>query len=554
MTAERVWQIPVLQLPSANTTEAVASSEAGTLFELRARAADPSFSLTDDVAATVYELCHRLDGLPLAIELACARLRSMSIDDLAARLEDRFRILQGGIVDQAARHRTLRDTVGWSYELLGEPERVLFHKLSVFVGGFDLAAAEAIGGDDDVLDLLDHLVAQSLVQFDGGRYRMLETIRQFGVEALEEHDELDDARRAHLEWLAGLAREGGRELEGRNQVQWMDRFRSEIDGGALTWAAAPVAGAMAGGAPTRFFWMNAAEADPRTLTDGRSFLAEGYSLTVRLLEAAGDELPPKLRARLQTGIGGLLCIRLGRYTEAVERLAEAEELWAQLGDTRKQGWAVFYGAVAGVSLRTNDETLGMYRRALALHTEAEDRFGQLTDTLLISAALGMAGHHEEARTHIDRYDAAAQKLGVPAVLAHAGDFVSLLDGVADEVTEESRRRSASALQAFRAINNYACLTHSLGGSAVILARMGDRHAPGVVVGLMHAVRNRLNMVLPPYEDRTSAIVSVMGEVFGVDLDSDGPDKEGWEATVAEGRTLVPDEGVDWVIGRLRVER
>ncbi|HSJ33569.1 MAG TPA: adenylate/guanylate cyclase domain-containing protein [Acidimicrobiia bacterium] len=557
VTGERVWQIPVLRLPTAITTEAVATSGAGALFELRARSADPGFTLTDDNAVVVHDLCHRLDGLPLAIELACARLRSMTLDDLAARIEDRFRILRGAVVDQAARHRTLRDTVAWSYDLLGGAEQVLFRRLSVFVGGFDLQAAEAVGGSEDVIDLLDHLVAQSLVQFNGGRYRMLETIRQFGMEMLDEQTELQDARRAHLEWLAALAREGGRELEGRNQMHWLDRFRREIDNirAALTWAVEvdPLTGSMAAGALTRFFWMNATEADPRTLTDGRSFLAEGYSLTVRLLEAGGDDLPAKLRARLQTGIGGLLCVRLGRYTEAVERLDEAEELWEQLEDPRNLGWAVFYAAVAGYSLRTSDQTLDMYQRALELHLEAEDRFGQLVDTLLISSVLGGAGRYEEGRIYLDRYDAAVQKIGVPALLAHADDAVALFDALQDRVTEDSQRRSAASLVTFRQINNYACLTHALGGSAMILARMGDRRAPGVVTGLMSVIRNRLNMVIAPYEDRTTAIGRVMDEAFGLDVFSDGPAQEEWSAAIAEGRALDPDEGIDWVVGRLAAE-
>jgi predicted ATPase/class 3 adenylate cyclase len=552
---ERVWHIPLLSLPTDTTPGAISDSEAGSLFETRAREADPSFTVDERTAPIVHELCQRLDGLPLAIELACARLRSMSIDDLTLRLEDGFKLLRGGKVGQAAHHGTLNDTIAWSYDLLGEDEQRLFRSLSVFAGGFDLEAAESVGGEEAV-DVLDQLVAQSLVQHDSGRYRMLETIRQFGAEMLEELGETADARAAHLGWLAALARDGGRELEGRNQAEWLRRFRREIDNirTGLTWAIEhdPVTGAMAVGALTRFFWLNASEADTRTLRDGRSFLAEGHSLASQLLDAAGANLPDKVRARVQTGIGGLLCVRIGRYDEAVERLTEAEELCERSGDTRGVGWAVFYRAMAGHSLRPLDESLEMYQRARAAHREAGDTFGEFTDVLLIAGILGLIGSFEEGRTYLETYDAAVQESGIPAGIAHADDFAALFDAWQDQVTWESRQRSAAALRTFRRLNSYACLTHAVGGTAMVLARMGDRWAPGVLVGLMHGIRERLNMVLPPYEDRTELCTEMMATVLGVNVTAEGKARDEWERAVAEGRTLEPDEGIDWAIARLGV--
>lgn len=222
----------------------------------------------------------------------------------------------------------------------------------------------------------------------------------------------------------------------------------------------------------------------------------------------------------------------------MERLNEAEDLWEQLEDPRNLGWAVFYAAVAGDSLRTSDQTLEMYQRALHCTWRPRTWFGQLVDTLLIASVLGITGRFEEGRAYLDRYDAAAQKIGVPALLAHADDAVGMFDALQDRVTEESQRRSAEALVTFRQINNYACLTHALGGSAMILARMGDRRAPGVVTGLMSVIRNRLNMVIAPYEDRTAIIARVMEEAFGLGVFSGGPGQEEWEAAIAEGEPSI----------------
>jgi predicted ATPase len=553
---ERVWHIPLLSLPTDTTPEAISDSEAGSLFETRARETDPVVHCRRAhrphrprtvLAARRPAAGHRVGVRPPALDV---NRRSGTL-----RLEDGFKLLRGGKVGQAAHHGTLNDTIAWSYDLLGEDEQRLFRSLSVFAGGFDLEAAESVGGEEAV-DVLDQLVAQSLVQHASGRYRMLETIRQFGMELLEELGETDDARAAHLGWLAALARDGGRELEGRNQAEWLRRFRREIDNirTGLTWAIEhdPVTGAMAVGALTRFFWLNASEADTRTLRDGRSFLAEGHSLASQLLDAAGANLPDKVRARVQTGIGGLLCVRIGRYDEAVERLTEAEELCERSGDTRGVGWAVFYRALAGHSLRPLDESLEMYQRARAAHREAGDTFGEFTDVLLIAGILGLIGSFEEGRTYLETYDAAVQESGIPAGIAHADDFAALFDAWQDQVTGESRRRSATALQTFRRLNNYACLTHAVGATAMVLARIGDRWAPGVLVGLMHGIRERLNMVLPPYEDRTELCTEMMAMVFGVNVTAEGKARDEWERAVAEGRTLEPDEGIDWAIARLGV--
>ena len=186
------------------------------LFLDRAIDARPDFALTRENAAAVARICRDLDGIPLALELAAARVRSMSVDAIAGHLTDRFALLKGGDRTALPRQQTLRATIDWSYDLLAPPERALLQRLSVFAGGFALDAAEAVGaGDDvaprDVLDLLGHLVDKSLVAFDAQteRYRLLETVRQYALERLAESGDEARTRDRHLGFYVALAERAG---------------------------------------------------------------------------------------------------------------------------------------------------------------------------------------------------------------------------------------------------------------------------------------------------------------------------------------------------------
>ncbi len=204
VAGEATWRVPSLSL----------ADEAIELFADRARLAQADFTITDDNAAAVVEICVRLDGIPLAIELAAARVRALSVAEILDGLHDRFRLLTGGARTAVRRQQTLRASVDWSHALLSEPERVLFRRLAVFLGGFDLNAANAVGGASDVqrfhvLDLLSLLVDKSLVVADsaGGRtrYRLLETVRQYALERLAESGEADAIRSRHRDHYTGLA-------------------------------------------------------------------------------------------------------------------------------------------------------------------------------------------------------------------------------------------------------------------------------------------------------------------------------------------------------------
>jgi predicted ATPase len=246
--AEVVWRVPTLALPDdhAQPLDAMARSEAVRLFVERATAVRPGFALSADNAGMVAEICRRLDGIPLAIELAAARVSALTPEQIARHLNDRFRLLTTGSRTATPRHQTLRALLDWSHDLLTEPERVVFRRLSVFAGGWSLEAAEAVcagaGIDElEVLDLLTQLLAKSLVQVEQQageeRFRLLETLRQYGQDRLVDSAEVAVVRDRHRDWFLHLAERVKPELIGPDQVVWLDRLEREHDNfrAALGW-------------------------------------------------------------------------------------------------------------------------------------------------------------------------------------------------------------------------------------------------------------------------------------------------------------------------------
>jgi non-specific serine/threonine protein kinase len=256
VTGETTWQIPPLRYLAGGIPASavdVGRTAAGTLFVERAKAALPSFALTDENAMAIADVCRRLDGLPLALELAAARVSLLSVDEINARLDDRFRFLTSPNRGGPTRHRALRSAIDWSYNLLSDAEQLAFGRLSVFAGGWALEAAEAVASankedeaDGSVIELLGQLVAKSLVvreQVGSGsrtsRYRFLETLRQYAHERLSERGELDWIRATHAEFYLRLTEEAESHLRGPRSAEWLDRLATEHENlrTALRWYA-----------------------------------------------------------------------------------------------------------------------------------------------------------------------------------------------------------------------------------------------------------------------------------------------------------------------------
>ena len=383
LPGEQVYPVPPLTLPlSLASAEA---AEAIRLFVDRARAVRPDFRLTDANAPAVIEICRRLDGLPLAIELAAARARLLTPAQIAARLDDRFRLLVNGSLAVPPRQRTLRDAIAWSYDLLSEPERRLFRRLGVFAGSCTLEAAEAVcdgGARDDPesspltpypspLDLVGSLVEKSLVvpaETPAGemRYQMLETVREYALESLAATGEAPALRRWHRDWFLELAEQAAPALFGPEQTGWLDRLEADYDNlrAALRWCLHqpdPESGLRLGAALWRFW-------------EGRNHLTEGRGWLDQLLSLDGASVEPILLGRAQLAAGRMAFLQ-GDFEAAVAFLEPCLARGRELGDPDLVAYALtYFGHIA----RDGGDLAGAracYDEALVLWRELDDSRG-----------------------------------------------------------------------------------------------------------------------------------------------------------------------------------
>jgi non-specific serine/threonine protein kinase len=358
---EVAWRVPSLAVAPPEAVprpDRLLAYAAVRLFVERAGAAEPTFALTAENAPAVARICRRLDGIPLAIELAARRVVALSVGEIAARLDQRFRLLAHGSPAAPPRQQTLAATVDWSYHLLTPLEQALFDRLGVFAGGFDAEAAEAVCGTsavtargsveeasadgsraegiltrvptEDVLDLLTRLVEKSLVTAEvgpagGARYRLLETLRQYARERLAARGELDAIADRHAAYYVGSAEEANRHLQGPDQLIWLDRLERDHDNlrAALRRVIerADVALAMRLAASLSYFWYF------------RGHFSESRALRAAVLALpAGPEHAP-LRAELLQGIG-MLALRQGDYPAARAYLDEGAGIARRVGDPR----------------------------------------------------------------------------------------------------------------------------------------------------------------------------------------------------------------------------
>jgi non-specific serine/threonine protein kinase len=268
---EAAWHVPSLTLPVLDTAvQSLERYESVRLFLDRARVMRPQFSLSEQNAKSVIQICQRLSGMPLAIELAAARVKMMSVDEIASRLDDRFSLLTSGSRAALPRHQTLRATIDWSYDLLTGPERILFRRMAVFSGGFTLDGVEEVcSGTElmraDILDLLGRLVDKSLVIVEQSPtaatcYRMLETIREYARQKLEAAGEMTNLQNRHLDYFVRLAEDAERNTFGADSVRYHRRLDQELDNirNAMDWSIQTHQAGMAFrlGAALFYFWYN----------------------------------------------------------------------------------------------------------------------------------------------------------------------------------------------------------------------------------------------------------------------------------------------------------
>jgi predicted ATPase/DNA-binding SARP family transcriptional activator len=376
---ESAWHVPSLSVPGADSSlQELDQFESVGLFLERAKVLQPQFRLTDQNAKPLAQICQRLGGIPLAIELAAARVKMMNLDEIASRLDDRFELLKSGSRAALPRHQTLRATIDWSYDLLTQPERILFQRLAVFAGGFTLAGAEAVCGfrnlkHDEILDLLGRLVVKSLVVVEQTptsttRYRMLETIHEYARQKLEEGDESSEVRNHHLEFFVRLAEQAEQNTFGTESVRYHRLLDEELDEirGAMEWAIHSRQAAMAFrlSAALYYFWYNRRllGSEWKEQLDDALPLLEGMERTsarAKALNAMGflywaDVIPVNPRSKLEEALSignelgdkliiaqslcnlGLIALTEGRYSDAHFFFRRSLDLFQDLGFRNKE--------------------------------------------------------------------------------------------------------------------------------------------------------------------------------------------------------------------------
>jgi predicted ATPase/class 3 adenylate cyclase len=534
---EMIYRVPSLSLPGPGDSDeaaVAAACDAVALFAARAREQGASLALDADTVALVVSVCRRLDAMPLAIELAAARLRSMSLADLAGRLDQRFRLLTGGSRTALERQQTLRAAVDWSYSLLTAPEQAVLGRLSVFAGSFDLAAAEAVAGSGaidalEVAGLLGSLVDKSLVVADpdgaGLRYRLLETIRLFAAERLAETGREQAAAAAHCAHYLAIAEAAAPHLEGRQQGSWLGRL--DADQANLRRAAEHAAGEPDGTARVlRFgvalwrYWgarsqnkeaagllvpvlsRPEAAADPALFAEAL-VVAATYTMftdmpaSLQLAEKADEVADALGDDRLLILSRGILCFAYG-YAGQPERArplgAEAVQRARQLGDDMLLSMSLGIYATAFDAATSGP----LFAEAFA----CAERSGDLDTEQALHNNAGVAalemGDIPAARAHMETAIRAAEALGTPHPLQSVNLGIILR---AEHDLDGARSTLQEALRVGRRIGDKRSMAEAMGGLACLDGDLGDWHRAAMLHGAAQALLDQTGVPWDTFDAR-----------------------------------------------------
>jgi predicted ATPase/class 3 adenylate cyclase/DNA-binding CsgD family transcriptional regulator len=458
LSGEHQFPVTPLTLPDPGHPPdliALSQYEAVALFIARATAARPEFQVTNATATAIAEICVRLDGLPLAIELAAARITLLPPQALLARLGQRLALLTGGVRDAPARQHTLRSTIAWSYDLLEDEEQRLFRRLCVFVGGMTLSAVEAVSaalGEESgsVLDGIASLIDKSLLRQsephgEQPRFVMLETIREYGWEALSASGEAETTRQAHAAYYLALAKEAAPKLLGPQLAQWMRWLELEHDNlrAAMNWLLERGEAAMAlrMGAALALFW------------ELHYSFHEGWNVLSRALEAS-EEVPERVRARGLVA-AGWMALRLGHFERAEMLCQESLALFRSIGDRAGMGHAVFLLAQSADERGDVVAALSRYKESIVLNREASNKT-LIAWSLILEAYVALfQGEYAGARAGIEESLALFREMSNPYGTAYTLRVLALyaIVGPGDLPLDQGHLLAEKSLALFRDISS-----------------------------------------------------------------------------------------------------
>jgi predicted ATPase/class 3 adenylate cyclase len=511
ISAEHEYPVPPLLLPDRERPpepRLLSQYEAVMLFVERAQSVRPDFELTGENILTVAEICHRLDGLPLPIELAAARIKILPPQAILERLEQRLDLLTGGARDLPLRQQTLRGTIDWSYELLRPDEQKLFARLAAFVGGRSLDAVAAVCSTDadggaGLLDAVATLVDNNLLKraddTEESRFLMLETLHEYATERLEESGEAEDVRRRHAEYFLALAEQAETELGGLRQVEWLDRLDREHGNfrAALTWAAREgeaelelrLAGALRG------FWRIRGH-----LSEGRKWLEGALS------RPAGQSAPARAKALYAASV---LALRQGDHATAAGLAREGLQMYEEIEDSAGAARVLHVLGSVAVGERDFGEARRVFERSEALAREAGNKSLLATTVVdLGDVALNEGDYARAAQLFeesLELFRELEDKDGTAVARYNLGSTA-----LYQERFDDAARLFEDSLALFRALGYREGIAYCLEGLAAAAAARGNATAAARLLGAADALSEELGTALEPAErdrhERTAAAV------------------------------------------------
>jgi len=588
------WPVPPLYAPDlqySSTIEELERLESARLFLARARNRDPSFAFTPGNAQVVVELCSKLEGIPLAIELAAARVDTLSLEQISERLEGSLELLTHGGRTVSPRQRTIRGTLDWSHELLHERERKVFRRLSVFAGGWALEASEVVVSDEgigqsDVLELLSGLVDKSLViaeltaESGGVRYRLLDSIRQYALEKLEQSGEAEDVKRAHAEYFLALAEEAEPELIGPRETESLERLEEELDNfrAALSWTSkhgeAELGLRLAGTLGSFWFWEGHYD-------EGRGWIEGALTREGRT---------PALARAKALGAASLLASQLSDYARAKEAAEEGLRLSkeAETEDSRRPFFVwnspptFFLNRLGNVAMEEGDleRARALIEETLALSRQANETQGIVWSLLILAIAATLRADYEQSeRLYAEGLSLARelhsayarflflQNWGWTALLRGDYERASVLIEEAVELARERRRgfmgllsrpldnlgwaallggelgrakaQFAENLTLSKVRGNKGTLLMSLEGLACVAGAEGEALRAAKLFGASESLQATVDYRLVPQERAVlepyrASVRSRLGEAS-------------WEKAVVEGGTMGLEETIEYAL-------
>jgi predicted ATPase/class 3 adenylate cyclase len=574
---EQEYAIPPLALPDPRVlppVEVLTQYEAVRLFVERARAVKADFSVTNESAPAVAEICARLDGLPLAIELAAARIRVLPPHKMLERLGDRLKLLRGGARDLPTRQQTLRGTIDWSYELLNEEEMRLFRRLAVFSGGRTLEAIEAIcdpEGDLEVLEEIESLVEKSLLRQDEGpdgepRFVMLETVHEYAREKLEQSGEAEAIKRAHAEYFLAIAEEAASERAGPQQKAWLERLDAEHDNmrTALAWSvesglmetALGLAGALwwfwhlhghisegLGWLERALAWDGSLAARARVL-HGAGWIIESlgdyskamsfYEEGLALFREAGDDANIALVAINM----GYTAMTQGDHGRAIELIEEGLALGRRLGNERTCAWALHHLGFLATERQNYGRAKAHLEEALALARRAADPYVISSCLLDLGAMYMYAGDNEAANKLGEEALALERKLGDKEDMAETLCNLALV-AMNQGHNERARALVEESLALSRELDHKLHIADALNAAGRMAGERGEALRVARLCGAADALREAIRAPLPPAKHAAvrpylNAARWQLGEAA-------------WEEAHVEGQSMTVEEAVSYAL-------